>query len=484
MLMTQLHAIRPRRGLAFLRPWIARLLTVLLIPTLTGCGNGGSDSGEPQLIIELEGVSYLWKVRKVVLDSANGGLHALGDINGDGYSDILVAASRQGRGASVDRGWIEAWSSRDGTLLWQQSGKGVKEAKADGNEDPYQFEDVTLVGDLNGDGIRDIYCREAWSSRTAILLSGRDGSRIGRYPIERTDYLRRPVRWQDVDGDGSVDLVFRRYDKLRPLALQALSGVDFSLIPDFDHIRPDARDPSAAWLLPQFRDVNADGISDCVVRRGLRSSSTDPKYSYEYAVLSGKDFSAIRRFQTSRPRVGGDTVHAQARDLNGDTVEDILMASVTGAGQNNQTSFLRAISGSDGDVVWNVLGTQLPGGRKSLLVDAQTGRKTELGPDVEFGAPVIATPDLNGDNVPEVVTVAGTPDGKRTRQAVLIFSGSDGNHLAILDVPEERGALKIGRTQIILLDSVTAEGRSGVAVAGRTPLGNTMLAIFVLPDLR
>ena len=459
-------------------------MTVLLMSTLSGCGNARSDSGEPQLIIKLEGVSYLWKVSAGALDSANGGLHALGDINGDGYTDILVAASRQGRGGAVDRGWIEAYSSKDGTPLWQLSGKGDKEAKADGNENGYHFKDVSLVGDLNSDGVRDIYCREAWSKRTAFLLSGRDGRRIGRYPIERTDYLRRPLRWQDVDGGGSIGLIFRRYNKFSPLALQVHSGTDLSLIRNVDNIWPQAKNSGAAWLLPRFSDVDGDGISDCVVRRGLRQSSTDPKYSYEYAVLSGKDFSIIRRFETNRPRMGGDTVHARAGDLNGDSVEDILMASVTGAGQDNYGSFLRAISGTDGDVLWQVLGTELLGGRKQLTVDAKTGRRTELGADVEFGAPVIATPDLNGDDVHEVVTVADAPHDEGSRRAVLIFSGSDGQLLATLHVPKKRGALNTGKTQIVLLDSVTSKGYPGLAVAGRTPQGSTMLAIFILPDLR
>ena len=409
---------------------------------------------------------------------ACGGLLALGDVNGDGVTDIVVALHRKSSGTSAEQSWIEARSGKDGSVLWQVQGRYGE--KADGQN--YRLGPISLVGDFNNDGVREVYCQEAASMRSALLFSGRDGRLLRRDPTDYHSLYAQPVRCQDYSGDGVADLVFPDR-KERPPGVEVLSGKDLSPVLRRDDIWPEATGMFSGWVLPEFHDVNGDGVADCLLRRPLSKDSREPRYLFEMAILSGKDFSMLKRFQTEWPRVHAHTSYAKSADMNGDGVGDFVMASAAGAGQDGQSSLLRAVSGADGALIWQVSGDQLPGGRRRFAVDAKTRGKTELSPDVHFGSPVFAVPDLNEDGVGDIVTAAQAPVVGKPRQCAMVFSGRDGKLLATLHPGSGQGHLMPSGTQMAPLKSAGADGRPGVAVAGDAADGvaAVTVVIFVFP---
>ena len=450
-----------------------------------GCGGPGAGLGlfrdGSVRVIELEKISYLHlPTLRPCLDSTNPSLLALGDTNRDGMTDFVIAAVAKGRTSGVDRGWIEAYSGRDGAVLWQITGMGEKEARAAGEEKAYHLGEISLVEDLNGDGFPEIYCREAYYKDTAFLFSSRDGSRLGRFPIDRSGYLAQALYCQDLDGNGTVDIVFRAKDE-NSISIQALSSADLSPTTKKLGILSGTLATRAEWLIPQFRDVDSDGAGDHLLRRGLRQSNRDPVYTFELVMVSGKDFSIIKTFETPRPRMGGKDHYGAAGDLDGDRVDDILMTASVGAGPNNLTSSLRAISGANGNIIWQVLGTQFKGGQTLITVDAKTGVQTKNAPDVKFDGPVLSIPDVNGDAIDDVATVAFAPESMGARRAVLLFSGSDGTPLTTLQVVKGRGTLY---SSIILLESISEDGSPGLAVNGMSADGKSIIAIFALSAVR
>ncbi|MEX2287563.1 MAG: VCBS repeat-containing protein [Planctomycetaceae bacterium] len=445
---------------------------------IDGEGVAGNIEGA-ELVVALEGVKYLHPTPlQEPFNSSSGALHSLGDIDGDGRTDFVVAASRQGSGSTVDRGWIEAYSGKDGARLWQVGGKSDAEAKAEGDENGIQLADTVLVGDVNGDGTPDVYCREAYYKRSVLLISGRDGERIGRFPIERNDDWRRPLYADDLDGDGVPEIVIRARNG-SSAGLRAVSARDFAVVSEKFDFWPEA-EGRQEWLLPRLDDVNRDGAADHLLRRGLRQSNTDPVYTFEFALVSGKDFSIIKKFETPRPRVGGKNHYAVGGDLNGDGAADLLMTSSTGAGESNDSSFLCAISGADGKVLWQILGTDLEGGPQAFAVDAKSGKKTDLHPDVEFEAPVLSTPDIDGDSVRDVATVAHVPKAAGSGKGVLVFSGKSGKQLVTLTVSKNTGTLG---DALVLLDKAGSDSKPAIAVAGSGRAGS-FVAILTLPSAR
>lgn len=472
----------PQNRVQHLAVW----LMVFIAAAFAGCGGDAADEGASAdgtaatgnvatggdpLVVELEKIKYLQSPPHNRMDNASGGLLSAGDIDGDGFSDFIIAASAQGRGAAVDRGWIEAYSGKDGARLWQINGKSEDEAKALGDEHGYRLEEITLVGDINGDGVADVFARPGTGGSTTLLFSGRDGARLGRHTIDRSGHFAWPLFARDANSDGIVDLAFPASEE-QSFGIQVLSGTDLApLFQRFD-IWPGANARSINWVLPLYSDVNGDGVVDALLRRGLRQNHTDEVYTFEYGVLSGTDLTILKTFESERPRIGGETHYAAAGDLNGDGHVDILMTSSTGDGEDRHASSIRAISGADGAVLWIVLGTQFPGGDQTFLVDTQTGEQTALQPDIEFGSQVVAVPDIDGDGVNEAATVAKPPISGGSGNAVLMFSGATGQPFEPIEISD-------GRMQksIAVLQAATESRQPSVVVAAHADDGVKMVVL-------
>src|SRR5262249_49477597 len=130
---------------------------------------------------------------------------AIGDLNGDGASEILIGAPRNAAGGN-QAGRAYVFSGRDGTLLNTVTG-GPFERMGSG---------VTGVGDVNGDGVPD-YAVSGTGTPGApppqighlLVLSGRDHSVI--YDIRRGGHLSffgyDINAAGDVNGDGTPDII-------------------------------------------------------------------------------------------------------------------------------------------------------------------------------------------------------------------------------------------------------------------------------------
>ena len=240
---------------------IARGLTVALVAgsMLMSCGRA-EPSGKASLVIELEGAPS--ESSYVSHDAPPGGLVALGDVDEDGFTDIAVGITyEKRRSSSVSRGSLTAYSGEDGKVLWCARGKSTEQAEAEG-ETPYWLGEIAPAGDLDGDGILDIYVLEEWSKSTFLVFSGRDGRLLTRQATPRRGRIR-PLRVEDISGDGKPDLIFRRGNALE---LVVLSGDDFCAADEKAGPWTDARD-KPVWMTPRFADVDRDGVHDYLVRR-------------------------------------------------------------------------------------------------------------------------------------------------------------------------------------------------------------------------
>ena len=203
-------------------------------------------------MIALDGAEYLLttSVATMHADRATG-IQSPGDINGDDYPDLFVALNRKGASAPSEHTWIEAYSGSDGQLLWSLQGKYDRDPRVS-----YRLGAIALVGDLDKDGVPDIYSREAHSDRAAFLISGREGTMLGRYAIERRPDYDLPKRVQDVNADGVPDLVFS--SDVQPLSVTILSGKDLTPLGHLENLWPEAGS-GVEWAMSVYHDDNGDG---------------------------------------------------------------------------------------------------------------------------------------------------------------------------------------------------------------------------------
>ncbi len=434
-----------------------------------GCSGGGSGDSDlverdgASRVITLDGAKGLLTVSAATMTASRAtGLRPLGDIDGDGFPDLAVALNRKGSPRPAEHTWLEAYSGSSGKLLWSLQGKHNRDPKIN-----YRWGPFAVIADITRDGIPDIYCQEGYSKRSAFLISGRTGDILGRHAVERRAEFGLPIRCMDFDADGTLDLLFSRPAK--SLAITVLSGKNLSKIKTFTVSWPE-NGREICWVLPTYHDDNSDGIADCLVQRLAQSA-------IEYAILDGNGFAVLRTFKSPRPRVGARTFHVTTNDLNGDQVGDFVMSSRAGGGPEGRKTLLRAVSGKDGSVIWDVSGDQIRGGARVWSVDVRTGKKTAEGQDIGFGNAVTTAPDFDGDGVDDlaVLTNAGSPE--RARSAVLIMSGKTGEVLSVFAASSKKCNLLRGSEMIRLRPKSTPKALA-IATPVRLPDGTVAIGVM------
>jgi hypothetical protein len=202
---------------------------------------------------EAAGDQFGWIARKI------------GDVDGDGITDIVVSAPTHGANGS-NAGRVYVYSVGSGRLLWT----------ADGAPGDQLGTGVEGVGDSNGDGVPDVAASGPAGSGVAHLYSGRDGRVLHTFRSNRRDELfgNHISGAGDVDGDGRDDLIVGawQYSGAAESAGRAYlySGSDGRLLKTFTCRTPgDAFGFDAVGL----GDVDGDGIADLLITSGWSAVS-------------------------------------------------------------------------------------------------------------------------------------------------------------------------------------------------------------------
>lgn len=469
---------------------ILLLLLVVTCLTLFGCGHSEQEqASDNAMLIELQGVSL------INVNSIPGGrkwtaFETIGDVNSDGCTDFVIstagAADRYGddrpeRPGEDSTNGLQAYSGKDGSLLWHVRGKSKEQARTDGESDWYAIKEFAVIDDINGDGSADIYCVHF---RTGVLISGTDGTRIcrGELPSDGYQQLRQPLLCRDVNDDGMADLFFDVSDFDAP-GIQAFSGIDLS--PVSERLNPwpepelkDRRFYTVREPLPSLGDVNGDGITDRLLEQGGRKRKATGHN--DFAIVSGTDETILKYLQTKRPKrmhLSGPYYTCEA-DLNSDRLNDIVITDNTGGGEQGNSGYLMAFSGSDGTLLWQTLHTHF--GRSANPVSSI--------PDIDGDAisDLAMLPDLSDQHSGQWFTGSvPTDDSGHSPNQILLFSGVNGRPLKPIPLPQSFGRIS-SRGNLLVLESAGPGRRPSIAIPLSQPASGKKktlsIAVIPLPD--
>jgi hypothetical protein len=445
----------------------------------TGAAVGGEvEDYTASITLPSNGVIDSTKTKKIASDT-NGGptisdgaefgraVAAVGDLDGNGVTDLAVGASYDGTGGANRGAVYVEFMNADGTVSSSQkiaSGVGGAPSLSDGD---HFGETVTSIGDLNGDGVNDLLVgaigdNTGGSDRGAVYVlflnsngtvksSVKIASGVNGGPsLANGDYFGvSATTLGDLDGDGVTDLaVGSIYDDtsgpnrgaVYVLFMNASGTVkSSSKIADATNGGP-ALDDFGLFgrSLASLGDLDGDGVTDLAV--GAARDSTGGEFRGAVYVLflnanaSVKSSVKIADGMNGAPELANDDVFGRSTatlgDIDGDGVTDLAVgADSTYVGGNNRGVIYELFMNRDGTV------------KKSV----QIGSGVNGGPDIPnssfFGDAVAALGDLNGDGVTELAVGAlGDPTGGTNRGAVYVLFLKAPNHAPTFTKGPDRSA--------------------------------------------
>ena len=178
------------------------------------------------------------------------------DVTGDGVADLVVGARDAGPG-DPGPGKLYVFSGANGRPVFEVSPPPT------GQDLGWFF--VAGVGDVNGDGVPDVYGADfddsADFSGRAAVYSGRDGTELHSWNGAPAAGLGPGREAGDVNGDGRPDLAIGSYTYGADGAgrVEIYSGADGSLLRRLTSTTPGE---SFGYDTVGVGDVNGDGIPD------------------------------------------------------------------------------------------------------------------------------------------------------------------------------------------------------------------------------
>ncbi|MBD3241991.1 MAG: hypothetical protein GF331_15485 [Chitinivibrionales bacterium] len=366
----------------------------------------GSESG-------VDGIAD-WQVESNVANAELGcAVSTAGDVNRDGYSDIIIGARR-----------FDVWDGRAYIYHGGSSGVGAVAARtlSISIQDAWFGAAVGCAGDVNADGYADVIVgAEEWSAGTATEDEGGAFIYHGSSSGIGADYAHvlaggsAGMRFGgsvsgagDVNGDGYGDVVVggslfsdgEQQEGLARVYYGAASGMQQHWEVTGDH-----EGAYLGFAVASAGDVNGDGFSDVIV--GAHRHANGRVYVY----------------------YGG--AHATGIALDGDFYgdqENALLGSSVAAGDFNGDGFSDAAVGAQGydngqmgeGVVFVYQGTsQGLAYRKMLEIDVGAAR---------FGCSMSSAGDVNGDGLVDLIVGARDfTNGQINEGAAFLFYGASGS---------------------------------------------------------
>jgi len=205
---------------------------------------------------------------------------AVGDVNGDGYGDVITGAGQSGSPH------VKVFSGADQSVLYSffaytpQMTGGVRVA----------------AGDVDGDGFADIVTAPGPGAAPLVQVFSGNGlvtlASFFAYPPQFTDGVF--VAAGDVDGDGGADIITGggASRSAVPVNVISASAAGVHVIASFFAYAPD----SADGVTVAAADVNGDNLSDIV---------TGPERGAPLVkVFDGANSSVLASFFAYNPRIG------------------------------------------------------------------------------------------------------------------------------------------------------------------------------------
>ncbi|MFK5956243.1 MAG: FG-GAP-like repeat-containing protein [Planctomycetota bacterium] len=380
-------------------------------------------------------------------------VNAAGDVNGDGFQDMIVGASLANPGGINDAGSATVFSGVDGSVIHHWDGTSQAEWFGGG---------VAGVGDLNSDGFDDLLIA-ATRGGSASIYSGADGSILFSLinPVGPGGFGSAVASTGDLNLDGYPDMVIGApYAALSgsvpPGMAFAYSGFDGSLL--YQWVGPSLAS-NFGNSVDSAGDVNGDGVDDIVIGAS-RADIRNREETGSAFVYSGLDGTLIYSWNGIKQNDEFGTSVAGVGDLNHDGFDEVMVGAPNAEGPFAYgTAYL--FSGATGFLAGKF--------------------ETTNSYNTHLGASVSSAGDLNQDGTPDILIgdyLYGASVGR-----VYAYSGTDGTLIQFWDGDNYQGFFgariaAVGDTNGDGLDDIVISAYKAMLPGSSTPNGSVQVFSF------
>lgn len=346
-----------------------------------------------------------------------------GDVNGDGYSDIVAGALYYTNGQTSE-GRVYVWMGSAAGIA------GVPVTREVNQNDAYLGTAVSCAGDVNGDGYSDIiagapYYDNGQSDEGQAYVWSGSAAGISALPVwtmeinQASAYFGTGVSSAgDVNGDGYSDVLVGTWAFDNP---ELSEGGGFAYLGSGDMLGT-----TSAWTaesnqvnaqlgvsISSAGDVNGDGFADVIIGvPNYDNGETDEGRAYVYhGSITGLAVapSWTREINQVSARFGYSV--SGAGDVNGDGYSDVIVGAY--AWDNGQTD-------EGGAFVYH-------GSAAGLLAAPSWTGESNVTYNPYYGLSVSSAGDVNGDGYSDIaVGAVFWTNGQTNEGAVFVHYGSAG----------------------------------------------------------